>query len=105
MSSFWNIIRKIMNGLESRDVPGILEFNLNASDTEEAIVTFHTNDDGRVVMSVFDSDQWSLIEDMSVFAEKPVEDIVKELDPSGPNIWVIDPDVIRGSDDDDDDIF
>lgn len=100
MGSFWDIIRKIMNGLGNKDVSGLLEYSLDGSETDEAIVTFHTNDDGFVVMSVFDSDQWSLIEDMSEFAEKPVEDIVKELDPSGPNVWVIDPDVIKGFDDD-----
>jgi hypothetical protein len=92
MESFWEVVKRIMKGLGDKDVTGLAEFQFDTENIKEAVVTFHTNDDGNMVMSVFDQDQWSLIEDMARFVHKPVEDIVKDLDPSGPNIFIVDPD-------------
>jgi hypothetical protein len=91
MDSFWDMVKRIMRGLGDRDVSGLTEFSFDTDNPEETILTFHTNDNGKMVLSVFSKEQWSLIEDMSKFVGKPTEDIVKELDPSGPNIYVLDP--------------
>ncbi len=80
-----------MKGLGDQDVSGLTEFQFETDDPQEAIITFHTNDEGKMVLSVFSQEQWSLIEDMAKFVGKPVEDLVKDLDPSGPNIYVVDP--------------
>ena len=80
----------------------MLEFDFETQDQQEVVITFHTNDDEKIVLSLFDQEQWSLIEDMSLFLDKPVEDIVRDLDPSGPSVHVIDPDELQGYLDDDD---
>lgn len=91
MDRFWNLIYKIFEDLKNGG-PQMMEFEFESDDSSESFITFHTDSDGNLVMSVFDSDQWSLIQDMGEFANKDVEQIVRELDPSGPNIHVIDPD-------------
>jgi len=91
MESFWDMVRKILGGLGNKDVSGLAEFEFETDDPDEAIITFHTSDEGKIVLSIFDDEQWSLIEDMAKFLDKPVEEVVKELDPSGPNIYVLDP--------------
>jgi len=98
--SFWDIVKKIMKALGDREVSSMMEFNYESDDpdAEDSVITFHTDEDGNLVMSVFDLDQWSLIEDMSDFADKDVEDIVRELDSSGPNICVISPEEIDNGD-------
>lgn len=96
MESFWDIVKRIVKGLGDRDVSGLTEFQFDTDNVQEAVVTFHTNDDGMIVLSVFDQNQWSLIEDMARFVNKPVEQFVKELDPSGPNIYVVNPEDLEG---------
>lgn len=92
MESFWSIIQSIVNGLGNKDISGMMEFELESEDLQQSYITFHTNKDDMLVISVFDPEQWSLICDMSKFMDKPVEEIVKGLDPSGPNIRVVNPD-------------
>jgi hypothetical protein len=79
----------------------MMEFDFETKDEQQVVITFHTNDDENIVLSVFDEEQWSLIEDMAAFIEKPIEDIVRDLDPSGPSVHVIDPDELEGYLDDD----
>jgi hypothetical protein len=95
MNPYWTIIKKIIEGLNRKDVSNMMEFEYEDEDEKQSIITFHTDEEGNLVLSVFDTDQWSLIEDMSEFAEKPVEDIIRELDPSGPNIHIVNPDDIE----------
>jgi hypothetical protein len=73
-----------------------MEFDFETKDEQQVVITFHTNDDKNIVLSVFDEEQWSLIEDMATFISKPVEDIIRDLDPSGPSVHIIDPDELEG---------
>lgn len=95
MDRFWNLIQKIFESLKQNGSE-MMEFEFESENDSESFITFHTDDKGNLIMSVFDADQWSLIQDMSAFADKGVEEIVRELDPSGPNIHVIDPDGFSG---------
>lgn len=47
----------------------------------EKMITGHWTDDGYIVFSVFDTDEWKMITEMSKIIKKPVEDIVKDLGP------------------------
>lgn len=69
----------------------MFEYEYESTNHQELVATFHTRDDGMIVVSMFDVDQWSLIDDMSAFLGKPTEEIIKELDPSSPNILVVRP--------------
>jgi hypothetical protein len=95
MDPFWETVQKILKGLASKEAEGMMELEWESDksqpDSRDYTMTFHTNEDKMMVVSVFDPDQWSLLKDMSSFLNKPVEDIVRELDPSGPNIYVVDP--------------
>jgi len=102
MGPYWKIIRKILRGLEEKDTANMMEFEYEDEDEKPSIITFHTDKDGNLILSVFDEDQWSLIEDMSEFSERSMEDIIRDLDHSGPNIHVINPDEIEQGPDDDD---
>lgn len=90
MESFWEIINKILKGIQGRDVSNMMEFEFDMEE-EEVTICFHTVDNGNIVISIFDPEQWSLIEDMSKFLGKEPQDIIKDLDPSGNNIFVVDP--------------
>jgi hypothetical protein len=97
MDPFWETVQKILKGLVSKDDKGMMELEWESNEGDESrdyTMTFHTNKDEMMVVSVFDKDQWSLLTDMSTFLNKPVEDIVRELDPSGPNIYVVNPEEI-----------
>lgn len=98
---FWEIIKNIIDGLGDKDVSGAMEFDFDSADTKEAVMCFHTDEDGMIVISLFDLDQWSLVKDMADFTEQDVEEIVRGLDPTGPNVYRIDPSQIKASDEDD----
>jgi hypothetical protein len=89
MDSFREILNEILKNIQ--DSKGGALFEYESTSHHDLVATFHTRDDGMVVVSMFDVDQWSLISDMSAFLGKPTEEIVKELDPSSPNIMVLKP--------------
>lgn len=97
MNSFWKILKQLIesvNAVETADEMLELDFESDSSQSH-LYATFHTNADGNLVMSVFDNDQWSLVQDMSSFLDKSIENIVRELDPTSPNIFVLDSDEIE----------
>lgn len=97
MDSFWKILKQLIQSVNAADAEEeMLELDFESESSQSHFyATFHTNGDGNLVMSVFDREQWSLVEDMSIFLDKSIEDIVRELDPDSPNIFVVDDDEIE----------
>ena len=89
MDSFREILNEILQNIQAnRDN---FTFEYESTSHADLVATFHTRDDGMIIVSMFDVDQWSLISDMAAFMGKTPEDIIKELDPSSPNIMVLKP--------------
>lgn len=98
MDSFWKILRKLMNSANelANNTEEMIELDFDSeSSGSHFYATFHTNPDGNLVLTVFDAEQWSLVEDMSLFLDKSVEDIVRELDPNSPNVYIVSDDEIE----------
>ena len=91
MDSFRELLNEILQNIQTNKGESMVEYSYESSSHTDLIATFHTRDDGMVVVSMFDVDQWSLLSDMAAFMGKTTEDIIEELDPSSPNIMVMKP--------------
>jgi hypothetical protein len=91
MDSFRELLNEILQNIQANKGEEMLGDSYESTADNELVATFHTRDDGMVVVSMFDIDQWSLISDMAAFMGKSTEDIIEELDPSSPNIMVMKP--------------
>lgn len=49
--------------------------------SEDKMITGHWSDDGYIVFSVFEIEEWEMIKEMSTIIKKSVEDIIKDLGP------------------------
>lgn len=47
----------------------------------EKMITGHFSDQGDIVFSVFDFEEWKMIQEMSLILDKDIEDIIKDLSP------------------------
>lgn len=104
MESFWDILKRLMESVRSVEADEMLEVDFSSeSSHQDYYATFHTDKDNNIVLTMFDPEQWSLVQDMSKFLSKPVEDIVRELDPTSPNIYVVSSDEIELGPPDEDD--
>lgn len=104
MESFWDILKRLMESVKSVDSDEMLEVDFSSeSSQQEYYATFHSDKDDNLVLTMFDPEQWSLVQDMSKFLRKPVEDIVRELDPTSPNVYIIGSDEIELGPSDEDD--
>ena len=91
MDSFREILNEILQNIQDNKNGPMFEYGYESTSHHDLVATFHKRDDGMIVVSMFDVDQWSLISDMAAFMGKTPEDIIKELDPSSPNIKVLRP--------------
>lgn len=96
MESFWDILKRLMESVKSVEAEEMIEVDFDSSvETSHHYATFHTNEQGKLVLTMFDADQWSLVEDMATFMNKTTENIVRELDPNSPNVYIISDDEIE----------
>lgn len=87
MDFFLRLIHKFMDKINKSGMSSMFEFDeTNPMDDENVIVCIHTKDDETYVMSVFNTDQWSMIKDISELTSKNVEEVVCSLDVNCPNI-------------------
>jgi len=107
MESFWDILKRLMESVKSVESDEMLEVDFSSeSSQQDYYATFHTDKENNVILTMFDPQQWSLVEDMAKFLNKSTEDIVRELDPTSPNVYIIGSDEIElgfGPSDDEDD--
>lgn len=94
------MVNTILQGLSSSQDSSMVEFEFDTKDAQESVMAFHTNEEGMIIVSIFDMDQWSLIQDMARFMNKDAEEIVRGLDPTGPNIYTVDPSRLQDPDED-----
>lgn len=86
MDIFFRLINKF---LESRKNASEPQLDFEFEDTEgldNLVVTIHTEDDYNFTMSIFDKNQWGMVTDISEITNQSVEDVVRSLDASAPNI-------------------
>lgn len=55
--------------------------------SENIIICLHTEDDYNYTMSVFNTEQWSMIQDISELTSQDIEEVVRSLDTNSPNIF------------------
>jgi hypothetical protein len=90
MESFWDILKRLMESVKSVESDEMLEVDFSSGSSEQDyFATFHTDKENNLVLKMFDPEQWSLVEDMAKFMNKSTEDIVRELDPTSPNVYVV----------------
>ena len=90
MESFWDILKRLMESVKSVESDEMLEVDFSSESSEQNyFATFHTDKENSLVLTMFDPEQWSLVEDMAKFMNKSTEDIVRELDPTSPNVYVV----------------
>jgi hypothetical protein len=90
MESFWDILKRLMESVKSVESDEMLEVDFSSESSEQNyFATFHTDKENNLVLTMFDPEQWSLVEDMAKFMNKSTEDIVRELDPTSPNVYVV----------------
>jgi hypothetical protein len=90
MESFWDILKRLMESVKSVESDKMLEVDFSSESSEQNyFATFHTDKENNLVLTMFDPEQWSLVEDMAKFMNKSTEDIVRELDPTSPNVYVV----------------
>ena len=90
MESFWDILKRLMESVKSVESDEMLEVDFSSESSEQNyFATFHTDKENNLVLTMFDPEQWSLVEDMAKFMDKSTEDIVRELDPTSPNVYVV----------------
>jgi hypothetical protein len=96
MESFWDILKRLMESVKSVESDEMLEVDFTSGSLErDYYATFHTDKDDNLVLTMFDPEQWSLVEDMAKFMNKSTEDIVRELDPTSPNVYIVSDDEIE----------
>ena len=79
-----------MESVKSVESDEMLEVDFSSESSEQnCFATFHTDKENNLVLTMFDPEQWSLVEDMAKFMNKSTEDIVRELDPTSPNVYVV----------------
>jgi hypothetical protein len=87
MDIFFKLITKFLEARKNASEPQ-LDFEFEELDgLENLVVTVHTDDDYNYTMSLFDRAQWSMITDISELSEQSVEEIVRSLDASAPNVF------------------
>lgn len=85
-----------METVKSVESDEMLEVDFDSQESDShCYATFHTNEKDELVLTMFDPEQWSLVQDMAKFLHKPVEDIVRELDPDSPNVYIVSSDEIE----------
>jgi hypothetical protein len=90
MESFWDILKRLMESVKSVESDEMLEVDFSSESSEQNFfATFHTDKENNLVLTMFDPQQWSLVEDMAKFMNKSTEDIVRGLDPTSPNVYVV----------------
>ena len=79
-----------MESVKSVESDEMLEVDFSSESSEQNFfATFHTDKENNLVLTMFDPQQWSLVEDMAKFMNKSTEDIVRGLDPTSPNVYVV----------------
>lgn len=48
-------------------------------DFSERIITVHFDEDGMIIFSIFDTDQWSMISDICELSGANVQDVVRDI--------------------------
>jgi len=81
-----DFIRRLLeffDNAEKREVDGFPVYNMpydqDNEDIQERVVTMHSTNDGKMVMSLFDMEQWDMVCSIAEISEKPVEVVVAEL--------------------------
>lgn len=86
MDIFFRLIHQFLEARKNASEPQ-LDFEFEELDgVENLIITVHTDDDYNYTMSLFDHAQWSMITDICELSEQSIEDVVRSLDASAPNI-------------------
>lgn len=86
MDRFFKLIEQFLESRKNASEPQ-LDFKFeDLDDLGNFTVTIHTEDDYSFTMSVFDQDQWLMVTDISELSEQSVEDVVRSLDASSPNV-------------------
>jgi len=86
MDRFFKLIQDFLESRKNASEPQ-LDFEFEEVDNlGNMMVTIHTEDDYSFTMSIFDEDQWMMVTDISKLSEQSVEDVVRSLDASSPNV-------------------
>lgn len=87
MDFFFRLINKFIDKLNKTGKSDLFEFDeTNPLSTDNVIVCIHTEDDEVYTMSVFNIEQWSMVQDISELTSQDIEEVVRSLDPNSPNI-------------------
>jgi hypothetical protein len=81
--SFIRRLLDFFDNAEKREIDGFPVYNMpydqDNDNIEERIVTMHSTADGKMVMSLFNMEQWDMVCSIAEISEKPVDVVVAEL--------------------------
>jgi len=84
---FYNLINKFIDKVNKSGMSNLFEFDeTNPMGTDNVIICIHTEDDYHYTMSVFNTEQWSMIQDICELTSQNPEEVVRSLDSNSPNI-------------------
>ncbi len=87
MDFFFRLINKFIDKVNRSGMSNLFEFDeTDPLSSENIIICIHTEDDENYTMAVFNTDQWAMVQDISELTSQDVEEVVRSLDPSSPNI-------------------
>jgi len=81
--SFIRRLLDFFDNAEKQEIDGFPVYNMpydqDNDNIEERIVTMHSTADGKMVMSLFNMEQWDMVCSIAEISEKPVDVVVAEL--------------------------
>ncbi len=87
MDFFFKLINKFIDKVNKSGMPNVFEFDeTDPMSTDNMIICIHTENDYNYTMAVFNTDQWSMIQDISELTSQDIEEVVRSLDSNSPNI-------------------
>lgn len=78
-----DFIKKILSMISDsscQDKDGMINFVYQMEeDFSERIITVHFDEDGMIIFSIFDTDQWSMILDICELSGSDIQDVVRDI--------------------------
>jgi hypothetical protein len=90
----YDFVKRILNLVEQNlsqvDPNDILRFTHEFSvDNTERVITVHPTEDGFIVFSVFNNDEWTMVNNICEISEKPIDEVIYELAKEGDSSTVV----------------
>jgi len=94
MNMDYDFVKRILDlveqNLDQVDPDDILRFTHEFSiDNTERVITVHPTQDGYIVFSVFNEDEWIIVNNICEISEKPLDQVIYELAQEGESSTVI----------------